>query len=88
MDNDLDVSARSGFVTKLSPIFGFATRAIANRRSKSSKYKTNFPLSLLPKLLVACVAVAQLKVLIKIPKFELFIFFNLLILSNNLIHNF
>ena len=31
--------------TKLSPIFGFATRAIANRRSKSFKYKTNFPLS-------------------------------------------
>ena len=34
------------FGTKLSPIFGFA---------KSSKYKPIFPLSLLPKLLVACV---------------------------------
>ncbi|MET3012894.1 hypothetical protein, partial [Flavobacterium psychrophilum] len=34
------------FGTKLSPIFGFA---------KSSKYKTNFKLSLIPKLLVACV---------------------------------
>ena len=33
---------------------GFATRAIANRRSKFFKYKTNFPLSQLPKLLVAC----------------------------------
>ena len=36
----------SGFGTKLSPLFGFA---------KSSKYKTNFILSLIPKLLVACV---------------------------------
>lgn len=34
------------FGTKLSPIFGFA---------KSSKYKPIFPLSLIPKLLVACV---------------------------------
>ena len=34
------------FGTKLSPLFGFA---------KSSKYKTNFKSSLLPKLLVACV---------------------------------
>jgi hypothetical protein len=34
------------FGTKLSPLFGFA---------KSSKYKTNFKLSLIPKLLVACV---------------------------------
>ena len=32
----------SGFGTKLSSIFGLATRAIANRQSKSSKYKTNF----------------------------------------------
>ena len=36
----------SGFGTKLSPFFGFA---------KSSKDKTNFPLSQLPSLLVACV---------------------------------
>jgi hypothetical protein len=35
------------FGTKLSPTFGFA---------KSSKYKTNFQLSLIPKLLVACVS--------------------------------
>ena len=35
------------FGTKLNPIFGFA---------KSSKYKTNFKLSLIPKLLVACVS--------------------------------
>jgi hypothetical protein len=35
------------FGTKLSSIFGFA---------KSRKYKTNFPLSQLPKLLVACVS--------------------------------
>jgi hypothetical protein len=34
------------FGTKLSPIFGFA---------KSSKYKPIFPLSQMPKLLVACV---------------------------------
>jgi hypothetical protein len=34
------------FGTKLSPLFGFA---------KSSKYKTNFKLSQIPKLLVACV---------------------------------
>ena len=34
------------FGTKLSPLFGFA---------KSSKYKTKFKLSLIPKLLVACV---------------------------------
>ena len=34
------------FGTKLSPLFGFA---------KSSKYKTNFKFSLIPKLLVACV---------------------------------
>jgi hypothetical protein len=39
-------SRYSGFGTKLSPIFGFA---------KSSKYKTNFPLSQLPKSVVACV---------------------------------
>ena len=36
----------SGFGTKLSPFFGFA---------KSSKYKTIFKLSQIPKLLVACV---------------------------------
>jgi len=35
------------FGTKLSPLFGFA---------KSSKYKTNFKLSQIPKLLVACVS--------------------------------
>ena len=42
--------------TKLSPIFGFANRAIANRRSKSSKYKTIFPLSLLPKSVILVVS--------------------------------
>ncbi|WP_170141512.1 hypothetical protein, partial [Flavobacterium aquicola] len=36
----------SGFGTKLSPFFGFA---------KSSKYKTIFPLSLLPKSVVVAV---------------------------------
>jgi hypothetical protein len=35
------------FGTKLSPLFGFA---------KSSKYKPIFPLSQIPKLLVACVS--------------------------------
>ncbi len=35
------------FGTKLSPLFGLA---------KSSKYKTNFKLSQIPKLLVACVS--------------------------------
>jgi hypothetical protein len=46
----------SGFGTKLRPVFGFVTRAIANRRSKSSKYKTNFPLSQLPKSIVVDVS--------------------------------
>ncbi|MES2852210.1 MAG: hypothetical protein V4698_04800, partial [Bacteroidota bacterium] len=45
----------SGFGTKLSPFFGFATRAIANRRSKSFKYKTSSPLSQLPKSVVVAV---------------------------------
>ncbi len=44
------------FGTKLSPIFGFA---------KSSRYKTIFKLSLMPKLLVACVLVAQLEQIYK-----------------------
>ena len=44
--DSLTFSRYKQFGTKLSPFFGFA---------KSSKYKPIFPLSLKPKLLVACV---------------------------------
>ncbi|OXA70457.1 hypothetical protein B0A67_15690 [Flavobacterium aquidurense] len=43
----------SRFETKLSPLFGFATRAKRTDEVNHPKYKTNFPLSQLPKSVVA-----------------------------------